>query len=75
MSRCHQLKRLLDATKDEHLGLEGIDEKRIAWFATKTGLLHVFAFGSLGALVSEVAATDWGGVPLADLAGRGLVGK
>ena len=35
----------------------------------------MFAFGSLGALAAEVTATDWGGVPLADLAGRGLVSK
>jgi len=58
--------RLLDKTIDEHLGLEGKDERKIPWFATKAGWLWVFAFGSLGALVAEGAASDWGGVLLAE---------
>jgi MFS family permease len=58
--------RMLDSTKDEHLGDEGKDEKRIPWFRSKVNLLWVFAFGSLGALVAEGAAADWSGILLAE---------
>jgi len=58
--------RMLDATRDEHLGDEGKDEKRIAWFRSKVNLLWVFAFGSLGALVAEGASADWSGILLAE---------
>ena len=58
--------RMLDATRDEHLGDEGKDEKRIPWFKSKVNLLWVFAFGSLGALVAEGASADWSGILLAE---------
>jgi MFS family permease len=58
--------RMLDATRDEHLGDEGKDERRIPWFKSKVNLLWVFAFGSLGALVAEGASADWSGILLAE---------
>jgi predicted outer membrane lipoprotein len=58
--------RLLDKTKDEHFGREGKHERKRPWFATKVGVLWVCAFGSLGALAAEGAATNWGGVLLAE---------
>jgi MFS family permease len=58
--------RMLDATRDEHMGDEGKDEKRIPWFKSKVTLLWVFAFGSLGALVAEGASADWSGILLAE---------
>ena len=58
--------RMLDATRDEHMGDEGKDEKRIPWFKSKVNLLWVFAFGSLGALVAEGASADWSGILLAE---------
>lgn len=58
--------RMLDSTRDEHLGDEGKDEKRIPWFKSKVNLLWVFAFGSLGALVAEGASADWSGILLAE---------
>ena len=58
--------RMLDATRDEHMGDEGKDDKRIPWFKSKVNLLWVFAFGSLGALVAEGAAADWSGILLAE---------
>jgi MFS family permease len=42
---------MLDSTKDEHLGLEGKDDRKLSWFGSRVNLLWVFAFGSLGALV------------------------
>ena len=58
--------RMLDSTRDEHLGDEGKDEKRIPWLKSKVNLLWVFAFGSLGALVAEGASADWSGILLAE---------
>ena len=58
--------RMLDATRDEHMGDEGTDERRIPWFKSKVNLLWVFAFGSLGALVAEGASADWSGILLAE---------
>ena len=58
--------RMLDATRDEHMGDEGKDERRIPWFKSKVNLLWVFAFGSLGALVAEGASADWSGILLAE---------
>ena len=58
--------RMLDSTKDEHLGLEGKDDRKLTWFGPKVNLLWVFAFGSLGALVAEGAAADWSGILLAE---------
>jgi MFS family permease len=57
---------MLDSTKDEHLGLEGKDDRKLSWFGSRVNLLWVFAFGSLGALVAEGAAADWSGILLAD---------
>ena len=58
--------RMLDATRDEHMGDEGKDDRRIPWFKSKVNLLWVFAFGSLGALVAEGASADWSGILLAE---------
>jgi MFS family permease len=58
--------RMLDSTRDEHLGLEGKDERKLSWLGPKVNLLWVFAFGSLGALVAEGAAADWSGILLAE---------
>ena len=58
--------RMLDSTRDEHLGLEGKDDRKLSWFGPKVNLLWVFAFGSLGALVAEGAAADWSGILLAE---------
>ena len=58
--------RMLDATRDEHMGDEGKDERRIPWFKSKVNLLWVFALGSLGALVAEGASADWSGILLAE---------
>ena len=58
--------RMLDATRDEHMGDEGKDERRIPWFKSKVNLLWVFAVGSLGALVAEGASADWSGILLAE---------
>ena len=58
--------RMLDSTRDEHLGDEGKDEKRIPWFKSKVNLLGVFAVGSRGALVAEGASADWSGILLAE---------
>ena len=57
---------MLDATRDEHLGHEGRDERKLGWFGSKVSLLWVFAFGSLGALVAEGASADWSGILLAE---------
>ena len=57
---------MLDATRDEHLGDEGKDDRSIPWFKSRVSLLWVFAFGSLGALVAEGAAADWSGILLAE---------
>jgi fucose permease len=57
---------MLDSTRDEHLGLEGKDDRKLSWFGSRVNLLWVFAFGSLGALVAEGAAADWSGILLAD---------
>jgi MFS family permease len=58
--------RMLDFTRDEHLGLEGKDDRKLSWFGSKVNLLWVFALGSLGALVAEGAAADWSGILLAE---------
>ena len=58
--------RMLDSTRDEHLGDEGKDERHIPWFKSNVNLLWVFAFGSLGALVAEGASADWSGILLAE---------
>jgi MFS family permease len=58
--------RMLDSTLDEHLGVEGTDDRKLPWFGSKVSLLWVFAFGSLGALVAEGAAADWSGILLAE---------
>ena len=58
--------RMLDSTRDEHLGLEGKDDRKLSWLGPKVNLLWVFAFGSLGALVAEGAAADWSGILLAE---------
>ena len=57
--------RMLDSARDEHLGSEGNDDRKISWFGGRVNLLWVFAFGSLGALVAEGASADWGGILLA----------
>ena len=57
---------MLDATRDEHLGDEGRDDRKLGWFGSKVSLLWVFAFGSLGALVAEGASADWSGILLAE---------
>ena len=58
--------RMLDATRDEHLGVAGDDERKLPWLGSKVSLLWVFAFGSLGALVAEGASADWSGILLAE---------
>jgi MFS family permease len=58
--------RMLDSSRDEHLGLEGKDDRKLSWLGPKVNLLWVFAFGSLGALVAEGAAADWSGILLAE---------
>jgi MFS family permease len=58
--------RMLDSSRDEHMGLEGKDDRKLTWFGNKVNLLWVFAFGSLGALVAEGAAADWSGILLSE---------
>lgn len=58
--------RMLDSSRDEHMGLEGKDDRKLSWFGNKVNLLWVFAFGSLGALVAEGAAADWSGILLSE---------
>lgn len=58
--------RMLDATRDERLGDEGKDQKRIPWFRSNVNLLWLFAFGSLGALVAEDSSAAWSGILLAE---------
>ena len=57
--------RLLPKALDEHIGEKG-SKSKIPWFGGKTGLLWLFAFGSLGSFVAEGAAMDWGGILLAE---------
>ena len=58
--------RMLDSSRDEHMGLEGKDDRKLTWFGNKVNLLWIFAFGSLGALVAEGAAADWSGILLSE---------
>ena len=58
--------RMLDSSRDEHMGLEGKDDRQLSWFGNKVNLLWIFAFGSLGALVAEGAAADWSGILLSE---------
>jgi len=58
--------RMLDSSRDEHMGLEGKDDRKLSWFGNKVNLLWIFAFGSLGALVAEGAAADWSGILLSE---------
>jgi len=57
---------MLDSSRDEHLGFEDKDDRKLAWFGDKVNLLWIFAFGSLGALVAEGAAADWSGILLSE---------
>lgn len=58
--------RLLDSLQDEHQGSGENEPSSISWFGKAIVPIWLMALGSIGALIAEGSAGDWGGILLED---------
>lgn len=58
--------RLLSKDHDEHEGENPTDSASVPWFGKAVIPLWLMAIGSIGALIAEGSAGDWGGILLED---------